>query len=320
MHHSFVRAYSNDPSDNEISTEATPPSTSPRLSPTDVNDGQSPKRFIVAVDFGTTFSAVAFTALRPGEPRELVEVDEIVCISNYPNSPSGVRGLKSEVPTESCYPRSAIYRDDRSFFNIRSRRALESDDDVGADEEDGRNSRENAIDEMDIDTGESTVPSDIDPEYLWGYGVHQHFRYPDVDRTNFQRITRSKLLLDDSEHTRHLREQLQNTIRELKEVGTIRNGMNLIVDFLAQLLAHTKQQLCQFHNFKDIDLVEFVLCVPVVWKRRACRRMQNAIREASYRSGFGKVISDSVENLYIVSEPEAAATRILESTRDIQVI
>jgi hypothetical protein len=38
--------------------------------------------------------------------------------------------------------------------------------------------------------------------------------------------------------------------------------------------------------------------------------MQDALIEASHRSLFGRTISNSVENLYIVSEPEAAAAHV----------
>jgi hypothetical protein len=90
------------------------------------------------------------------------------------------------------------------------------------------------------------------------------------------------------------------------------------VDFLTHLLAHTKAQLIS-HGFNDNDSVEWVLCVPVVWRRRAVRKMQDALIEASHRSLFGRTISNSVENLYIVSEPEAAAAHVLASTREVKV-
>ncbi|KAK9592355.1 hypothetical protein V6Z90_003490 [Aspergillus fumigatus] len=94
--------------------------------------------------------------------------------------------------------------------------------------------------------------------------------------------------------------------------------MDLIVDFLSHLLAHTKAQLISLHMFNDNDSVEWVLCVPVVWRRRAVRKMQDALIEASRRSLFGRTISNSVENLYIVSKPEAAAAHVLASTREVK--
>ncbi|QKX56906.1 uncharacterized protein TRUGW13939_04014 [Talaromyces rugulosus] len=92
-------------------------------------------------------------------------------------------------------------------------------------------------------------------------------------------------------------------------------------DFLwgyARLLTHTKQQLVQYHKFKETDSVEFVITVPAMWKRWACRRMQNALREANHRSEFVRETSARIEHIHIVSEPEAAAARVLASQRDIQ--
>jgi hypothetical protein len=323
MHHSFVRAFSRDPLDNIGSEKALQPMT-PETPMPEINaqapNQPSPNCFIVAIDFGTTFSAVASTVLRPGERRDMVEIDEIACISNYPDVLGGVLGSKLEVPTESCYRNKAVSRNDQSVSHVQSRRALEPDDDSRDDDDDeDAQGGDSLFDQMEIDTNESTDQNDTDPEFLWGYAVHQHFRHPDADRTKFQRISRSKLLLYRSEHTENLRNKLENSVRKLQDIGAIRSGMDFIVDYLTRLLTHTKQQLIQFHGFKDSDSVEFVVTVPVIWKRWACRRMQNALREASNRSRFGGDISGSIEHLYIVSEPEAAAARVLASQRDIQV-
>jgi hypothetical protein len=45
------------------------------------------------------------------------------------------------------------------------------------------------------------------------------------------------------------------------------------------------------------------------------KNMERAIRE----SGFGSVENDSVDNLFIVSEPEAAAAYVLASTTAVLV-
>lgn len=163
-----------------------------------------------------------------------------------------------------------------------------------------------------------TPPRDPEQIFRWGFFVPEHFNLPDADRSSFQRITRSKLLLDKTDYTRELREQLQATAENLAELGIINDSMDLIVDFLSHLLAHTKAQLISLHMFNDNDSVEWVLCVPVVWRRRAVRKMQDALIEASRRSLFGRTISNSVENLYIVSKPEAAAAHVLASTREVK--
>ncbi|RHZ51804.1 Hsp70 family protein [Aspergillus thermomutatus] len=299
MRPTFVRAFSSDLLDDILDSEINQSSTSPGLpainGTADGDEGQPPRQFIVAVDFGTTFSAVAYTVLRPGEERTLVDIHQVSCIANYDDVAESVRGLIMEVPTETCYPlgtRDLLLRNEPAQARFGEM--------------------------MDVDAAVTTAPTDTDQIFRWGFSVHEHFRLPDADRRNFQRVTRSKLLLDKTDCTRELREQLQVTAKELEALGIITNGMDLIVDFLRHLLAHTKAQLIRSHGFNDNDSVEWVLCVPVVWRRRAVRKMQDALAEASHRSLFGRTISNSVENLYIVSEPEAAAACVLASTREIK--
>lgn len=61
--------------------------------------------FKISVDFGTTFSAVAF--VNPFEDEEddfeLLHRDEVKCILNYPYDPSHYGGVRSEVPSETWY-------------------------------------------------------------------------------------------------------------------------------------------------------------------------------------------------------------------------
>ncbi|KAM0098015.1 hypothetical protein ACP6JE_007454 [Aspergillus fumigatus] len=277
MRPTFVRAFSNNCLDDIIESEINRPSAGPELpatnGPNGGDEGQQPRQFIVAVDFGTTSSAVAYTVLRPGEDRTMVDIHQISSISLYPGSGEKERGLTTEVPTETCYP-----------LNARPRQA------------------------------DSAEAMDVDPPARSGANLSLGVLY----RSSFQRITRSKLLLDKTDYTRELREQLQATAENLAELGIINDSMDLIVDFLSHLLAHTKAQLISLHMFNDNDSVEWVLCVPVVWRRRAVRKMQDALIEASRRSLFGRTISNSVENLYIVSKPEAAAAHVLASTREVK--
>jgi hypothetical protein len=292
MRPTFVPAFSNDSLDDIIESinQSSARAELPAANGTDDgNEGQPPRQFIVAVDFGTTFSAVAYTVLRPGDERTFVDIHQISCISDYDDAGESVRGLTMEVPTETCYP-------------LRPRPSQASSGEM-----------------MDLDAAITTAPIDTDQILHWGFSVPEHFKTPDADRSNLRRITRSKLLLDKTDFTRELREQLQITAKELEALKIITNSLDLIVDFLRHLLTHTKAQLIKSHGFNDRDSVEWVLCVPVVWRRRAVRKMQDALIEASRRSLFGRTISNSVENLYIVSEPEAAAAHVLASTREVKV-
>jgi hypothetical protein len=73
------------------------------------------------------------------------------------------------------------------------------------------------------------------------------------------------------------------------------------------------------YDFSDACPVEFVLCVPPIWTLKASRIMQANIKRAIHESGFGSVENDSVNNLFIVSEPEAAAAHVLASTTAVLV-
>src|SRR5271156_825307 len=70
-----------------------------------VNDVPSKKHFIIAVDFGTTFSSVAFIALEDPETRRRADPEQMDCIELYPNAPLNTYEPRREVPTESWYPK-----------------------------------------------------------------------------------------------------------------------------------------------------------------------------------------------------------------------
>ena len=63
----------------------------------------SNKKFYIAVDYGTTYFAVSFVSLEPGEDPEKVKPDRIKNITNYPKDPRVYGHIAKEVPTELCY-------------------------------------------------------------------------------------------------------------------------------------------------------------------------------------------------------------------------
>lgn len=88
------------------------PSTTATLEPQDRR-----RVFKIGVDFGTTFSAVAF--VNPYEDSEqdfeLLHRDEVKCIVNYPHDPSHYGGVRPEVPSEIWYTLIIFYVQ-RPFF------------------------------------------------------------------------------------------------------------------------------------------------------------------------------------------------------------
>src|SRR6266511_5170073 len=77
------------------------------------NDEQSRKRFIVAIDFGTTFSSVSYIALGESSQVRHIDPDQIETIDGYPDAPHESYESRKEVPTESWYPKN-LSRDDRA--------------------------------------------------------------------------------------------------------------------------------------------------------------------------------------------------------------
>ncbi|KAK5562045.1 hypothetical protein LTR43_012360, partial [Exophiala xenobiotica] len=65
-------------------------------------------RFIVGVDFGTTFSAIAFLRVESETDKVLLTASDIRCIDHYPDKPPLMSAAAfkyvTTVPSESWYP------------------------------------------------------------------------------------------------------------------------------------------------------------------------------------------------------------------------
>jgi len=297
----------------------------------DDEDGrQAMKRFVVAVDFGTTYSAVSYVVLEKGESTETIGLNRIQSIKNYPNDRHNDLGdrMKCEVPTEVIYPLDKRFRKrDNLAFNERALREVQ----IGREdaEEDGNTSDENpeAADGEDVDDDVEMFDADMEddvPSFRWGYGVHEAWCYPEMhsDTTN-KPLARFKLLLDDSPVTTEVREDLSRTIKTLCGKKIIKKNspaVDIIADYLTCLLRHVKDELTEV-GFESDHALEMVLCVPAIWTQKACRDMQTAMAMAMKRARLQGVDAqnNSIENLFIVSEPEAAAAYVLELNHEIIV-
>ena len=269
------------------------------------------KCFTVSIDFGTTFSSVSFIALPVDEPNPFVHPEAIQSIINYPDEPSqGLRDKRREVPTESWYPSKSLGEVQNEPENKHMTDSNGEPNEDAHEDDDQNNSR--------VQHGHSDVDDEVDDDdskdFFWGYGVQRQLEFPDSNRNQNRRVARSKLLLDSSHHTEDVRDELRPTLRRLKIRKLIKNDEDVIADYLEHLFRHTKEQLATYHGFSDSCPLEFVLCVPAMWTQKACRTMQTAMETAVRKSEFG-----SVEDLFIVSEPEAASAYVLAYTNEIQV-
>jgi hypothetical protein len=266
---------------------------------------------IVATDFGTTFSSVAFAMREEGRrPR-------IKMIAHYPDDPRSLQGRPSlEVPTESWYP-GAVQPAELG-------NPMDTGIDIN-DEEDidlyGVSDQEEELGGYQLDDVSLKGPGDVDNrpannasrDFFWGYGI-QKLTTPDMDRKQFDRIARSKLLLDTGAYTQQVRNELRPVINRLRRRRIIDQEVDVIAHYLTQLFKHAREQIQDALELPDSTPVEHVLCVPIVWSSQALRKMQLAMERAIQNSNFGKM-----ESLFLVSEPEAAAAYVLGQSDEVNV-
>lgn len=252
-----------------------------------------PARVVVAVDFGETNSAVAYTFVPQGTPSTAIPESRVKTIRNYP---SGMVAGKSdrmnlEVPTRLLYPQGWVFR---------------------------------PLDELRVAPRGPEVDSDGDSQMnngshiLWGYQVLEETMQVTSHSGNGDTLLYGfKTFMDRVYNDETPRHHVIETLTQLGENNPGRkievHEMLLLVtiDFLNKILKHAKNQIMQ-KRF-NITSSEIVICVPVIWSQRALRNMQTCMSIATKLAGFPgiKHEDDCIGNIFIVSEPEAAATWLL---------
>jgi hypothetical protein len=299
------------------------------------------KRLIIAVDFGTTYSAVSYVALEQGESERYLDLDRIRSIQNFPddwNYGDSSDRMRCEVPTEVIYPLNRKFREQeiegntmRKEGHAQEHMAFEGNRPPVHDYHDaqasgfdwGSNEGLQVFGQTDSEEDDRMSVDDESTSFRWGYGVHEAWRLQATHADpNNQALSRFKLLLDDSATTLHIRTQLGRTLGDLKRRKIIADHRHVIADFLTCLLRHTKSELASA-GFDERYRMELVLCVPAIWSQKACRDMQTALAMAMKQARFDGVNlqkdKNSIEDLFIVSEPEAATAYQLAESRERDV-
>ena len=143
-------------------------------------------------------------------------------------------------------------------------------------------------------------------------------------------IERAKLMLVDTPYTQDTRDSLKNKIKFLRNKGLIRKYGNMlmddvrdvrdiITDFLVKVLEHVREQLVAFEKFNDNWKVEIVITVPTAWSSNSSRILGASIETAMAATGFGSLKNRAINNLFIIPEPEAAATWMLGNDHEVVV-
>lgn len=283
----------------------------------DSDDENASKRLIVSIDFGTTYSAVSYIALSKTQRVDHVSSRDIRSIKNYPGDKNPEEGsqMKKEVPTEVMYPLDPQFRSRANLSRpISTRRSS-----TCSDYEPARNEAD-AI-KTEYDGYDIPMMVSDSRDFKWGYRMHEAWGRPATHfRQTSKAMSRFKLLLDQNPETQIVRDSLRLTLKHLTSKKIVESEVEVIADFLTCLLRHAKSQLQSLRLYEDYE-VEMVLCVPAIWTQKACRDMQIALLIAMRSAEFKGVDPShkAIENLFIVSEPEAAAAFILDTEPDIQV-
>jgi hypothetical protein len=197
------------------------------------------EEFKVAIDFGTTFTAVAYVV--PGfDPENL---HEILTIKKFPNDPFPSNEGR-QVPTESWYPNRPGRGRKRKHRDISVMPSTENVYGVG-------------ILDDDIFGTDSDIPLNNDvvcAGYLHGFDVQDQLGKSIADSPTYtrdRRVSRMKLLLDNSPLTEELREELKIVLDNLKRDKLIKKNEDVIRDYLAVVMLHTKERLETYHGFNS---------------------------------------------------------------------
>ncbi|MCJ1474833.1 hypothetical protein MMC13_003493 [Lambiella insularis] len=157
------------------------------------------------------------------------------------------------------------------------------------------------------------VPSQLryehDHRQRWGY-MAEHLLQSRGNGIPGHHLERFKLLLDYSEDTEEARCEVKEALRALP--GN-QSSVAVISDYLTHLFKHVLRQISNY-GYEKHDKVELICTVPAIWKQSGNRQMIKAVLNAGERSGFafGK-------DIYLVSEPEAAAKYVLASYPNTQL-
>ncbi|KAM0091075.1 hypothetical protein ACP6JD_005519 [Aspergillus fumigatus] len=122
----------------------------------------------------------------------------------------------------------------------------------------------------------------------------------------------TKLLLDQGTP---LTQYDDRTLETASQTGILKlpdgkTAVDVVADYLSEVYQHILKTISK--NITEDDLritpLEFWLTVPAIWSDRAL----DATRTAAQRAGFGKSPSRPMDQIFLISEPEAAAVTALK--------
>ncbi|CAG1994537.1 unnamed protein product [Fusarium graminearum] len=257
-------------------------------------------KLFVAVDFGETNSAVSYAAMpKTADPKHFPS-GNVQSISRYKSFPHDrFSPMRFEVPTKLLYPRGWVFRPLEELWDAPP---------------------------GSINSNTSGVKTESpEPQLLWGWEVQRQMSmFTFQSNLDGTLIYRFKTLMDQSENHKEHKQDLSVDLESLsmnrsceENISVAEMTMLVTVHYLTKLLDFTKCEIQKNLGLEadQIDATEMAICVPVIWGQMAIRNMQFCMGLAARLAGFPGVTvkNKSMDNVFIVSEPEAGATWLLSA-------
>jgi hypothetical protein len=122
----------------------------------------------------------------------------------------------------------------------------------------------------------------------------------------------TKLLLDQGTPLTQYDDSTLETASQtgILKLPTGKTAVDVVADYLSEVYQHILKTISK--NITEADLritpLEFWFTVPAIWSDRAL----DATRTAAQRAGFGKSSLRPMDQIFLISEPEAAAVTALK--------
>ena len=281
------------------------------------------RRFIVAVDYGTTNSSASYAIV--DDTTQVLDREHVHCIANFPEDPlfdpsrpPRFRNHSNEVPSEVWYPGDDIT--DAIPFYDRAETSIANPESSMDEGNEGENP--NGETEGQDRKRAKTYWRDVPDVVRWGFDARPSLQYSNASGFLSKRnapVKWAKLQLADNPIKAGYPVQTRKSYNVLKHHRIVRKELDFITDFLTRLFQHIKKELQDNHDLQDGELVEMVLSVPVIWSCKGRRDMYAAVLVAMKNANLGVGRSGHVEDLFDVPEPEAAAAYVLDGDYDIMV-
>jgi hypothetical protein len=284
------------------------------------------KHFTIGVDWGTTFTSVSYCV--SSGPR--TRASDVKSIKNWPDDPSD--GFSEQVPSELWYASVAPKRPAvKDQFDDPDRNV--KDEYLAWTKQISQSVFQGEPEDVEDEEEDCQVDNDQSTELLWGYSVHYQMYTANTTRNPNRRIDRAKLMLIDPDNTSYcdgdrviLRKRLNYLLKKgiIRKYGKgstpdVRDVRDIITDFFIKVFEHSKNQLIQYEEYNSQCSVEFAITVPTIWNSESSRILQASIEAAMLATGFGTLLNGSVSNLFLIPEPEAAATYLLGQSNTVMV-